>query len=189
MDYLITNWIALFALALSIISISISLHTHWKSIIKFKINTSSENYCFGFNWFDEYKIAVIHLLIENNSNTDVAISRIQLKINSKIYNATRCDLQDDYNKNGITLLDSTESNRGKALNLMSENILDNLRISSNGTTQGYAIFDVDQIIEKQELCNLIIFTPGKRFNADILIDPLPEHLSPIHPLTNSGKEQ
>ncbi|MBC3796462.1 hypothetical protein [Acetobacterium tundrae] len=182
MKYFFDNWIAIMALVLSITSISLSLHIYWKTVVKLKIAFADDNYCFGFNWYSEYKIAMSYLLIENNSNTDVSISGIELTMNSKTYRAGRIDVQDYRNKNGITLLTNDSSDQYILFNIRTENILDNTRIASNGKIEGYAIFHVDSIIEKQTSCEIRLITPGRSFSNIIILNPLPNNLVPINPL-------
>ncbi|HEY5557539.1 hypothetical protein [Acetobacterium sp.] len=182
MKYIFENWIAIIALTISVSSLALSLHGYWKTVIKLKIASTEDNYCFGFISYEKYRIVMSYLIIANNSNTDVSISGIELTLDSKTYRAGRCDVRDFRNSNGISLMDNDSSDKYFLFNIKTENILDNTRITSNGTIEGYAIFHVDSIIEKQTSCKITLITPGRSFSENIIINPLPNHLSPIHPL-------
>lgn len=175
-----SDWIALVALIISLLSLGLSLRNHWKSIIRLKI-TSNDNYCFSYSWHNKYKLAILDLVVENNSSTEVTLTKLTLRLSDKLYTADRLDIFDNTNKSGISLIKNGTFDEAIGLNVLTANILDNGRISSYGQTCGLAIFHIEKIISEPQECELTVFTPNKSFTAKVLVCPLPNNLSPAHP--------
>lgn len=172
-EFLIDNIFSICALLVSIGGFFLSYKSHKKSIVKLKISSLCKN-----NIFieaidnDPYNLIVIDLLIENNSSTEVDISKIKL-INKKYnYIASYIPMKDKLNPNGLSLVNN-DTNEIIRYNVSSENILINSRISSYGAIQGFALFyGADQIQDKEPF-KLVVDTPAKSFSTDIYINLCP----------------
>lgn len=184
-EFLHKNIISIAALLVSFLSFLISFSNHMKSKIKLKIISYNEdNLCFSFIWYKQYRVLIADLVIENNSTSDVTISKIKLLDNSKTFYADLFNISDCYNDDGLTLLDEDDDSIQMHLNLISENILNNKRIGSYDSIKGYAVFyDVD-LIEEPKDYKIVVETPAKSFYSKITVTPLPSHLHPIYPSTN-----
>ncbi|MEG2811731.1 MAG: hypothetical protein RR912_04360 [Clostridium sp.] len=180
-SYLKTNLLAIIALLISLSSLAISLRNLWKERINLKIsNDPSESFCFGFIYYDKYKLLFTKLDIINLSKTDTSINRIILIDNGKEIDASPYNIGDTHNENGITLYNTENPSRGVIYNLKSENLLNNLRISSNGHISGYVTFFDVNLISSEKEYTLIVKTPNKDFSTKIKCSPLPGNLKPKH---------
>lgn len=184
--FILDNSIELFALSISFISLALSLHSKFKERIKIKIDYNPEDsLCFGFIYYDIYKILFAKIDIVNLSNTPVSISKIYLKDSTgNTFISTSYDIGDSFNKNGITLYNKDDPSHGNLHNLKSENILNNLRLDSYGNLSGYAVFFNVEPIQTPTSFTIFIEVSNKTFSKNITISPLPDNLKPLHELTN-----
>ncbi|CAM2950378.1 hypothetical protein HAHI6034_05730 [Hathewaya histolytica] len=181
-NYIKNNLTALLALFVSIASFFLSFKNYIKSIVKFKISYDLENsYSLGFLWYQEYKLLIVDLTIENNSTSSVDISKIKLIDENNTYIASTIEISDKYNENGISLVNSPITSY-KPLNITSQNILNNPRVPSYGTLNGFAVFNNIEPLEESKSYTIIIHTPSKSFKKSIIINPLTGDFKPIHPL-------
>lgn len=181
-EYIIHNLTAFIALLVSISSFFLSLKNYRKSIVKFKLSYDTEySFSFGFIHYQPYKLLIVYLTIENNSSSDVDISRIKLIDGTKTYISSQIEVADTHNDNGISLLNSTK-HLCKPINITSENILKNSRISSYGVLSGYAVFENIEPLREPKNYKLFVETPSKSFSKKIVINPLLGEFQPIHPL-------
>ena len=184
--YILDNSLELFALTISFISLSLSLHSKFKERIKIKIDYSPEDsLCFEFVYYDKYKILFTNIDIVNLSNTPVSISKIYLKDSiGNTFISTPYDIGDSINENGMTLYNKDDPNHGTLHNLNSENILNNLRLDSYGKLNGYAVFFNVEPIKLPTSFTIFIEVSNKTFSKNITISPLPDNLKPLHELTD-----
>lgn len=182
MNYIKENLLSILALLISLASFGLSFKNHLKSNVKLKISSYSDNnFCLGFIWYKEYRLIIINLNIENNSTSAVDISRIKLSYDGDIYIASTVDIKDKLNKDGISLISDDHSSY-KAINIISENILNETRIDSYGTLSGFAVFHCNKLLKKPEKLILTVDTPSKSFSTEVLVNLCPEGYSPTHPL-------
>lgn len=187
MDYLAVNWIAILALIVSFSSLYISIKVYRKASVKLKISYDIEkSYCFGFNWYEKYELLICYLTIENLSTSNVSITKIKLLDNHLSSNATKLDIHDYYNDNGISLINfEGDDNLYIPININSENILKYTRIPSLGTVHGYAVFEGIHPIRESKDFKIIVDTPDGSFNTKVTINPLPKDFKPINPLNEN----
>lgn len=155
---------------------------HSESSAKLKISYDiSKSYNLFFYCNHEYKLAIINLILENKSTDSFDITKIKLIDGSKSYLATVPKIKDNYNENGITLINEDES-KFININILSENILKNTMISSHGVLSGYAVFENVEPITNTKSYKIIIETTSKVFKKEITINPLNNEFHPINPL-------
>lgn len=184
LEYLKANLIAIIALLISLAGFGLSFKNYLKSNVNLKISSNPDSsYCLGFMWYEKYKLIVIDLTIENKSTSAVDISRIRLIDNTNIYLASTISIEDRHNPNGISLL-SLDENSYIRINITSDNILNVTRIPSYGTTNGYAVFKIMELITEPKSYTLIVDTPYKSFKAKVLVNLCPEGFKPIVSLDN-----
>ncbi|WP_142414399.1 hypothetical protein [Hathewaya massiliensis] len=182
LKYITNNLTALLALIVSIASFVLSFKNYIKSIIKFKISYDSKNiYSLGFIWYQAYELLIVDLTIENNSTNSVDISRIKLIDENNTYIANTIEIADTHNKNGISLIDDAKK-LCKPINITSQNILNNTRIPSYGTLNGFAVFENIEPLKEAKSYTIIIDTPSKSFKKAITINPLTGDFKPLSPL-------
>ncbi|MDP4144497.1 MAG: hypothetical protein Q8936_08455 [Bacillota bacterium] len=182
MDYIKNNLIALSALIVSIESLLISLKNYLKSIVKLKISYNINNsYSLGFYWYEPYKLLIVDLAIENNSTSAADISFITLIDGNSSYLASKIELSDRHNSNGITLIND-DDNLYLPIDISTKNILNNPRVSSYGFLNGFAVFQNIEPLEAPRYYKIIVKTPSKSFKKKIKINPLNYKFQPIHPL-------
>ncbi|WP_368488474.1 hypothetical protein [Clostridium sp. BJN0013] len=176
------NILSIFALLISLISITISIKVYLRSKIDLKISSNSEdNFSIGFNLYKEYKLIILYLSISNNSTSAVDISQIRLVHSNKFYLASKIELADYYNSNGITLINSNSSEH-MLFDITTDNILNNPRIQSYGTIHGFAVFENVNLIQHPQKFKLIVDTPSKSFRTLVTVNPCPDNFHPINPL-------
>ncbi|NFT82520.1 hypothetical protein FDF64_08600 [Clostridium botulinum] len=182
LNYFKNNLISILAFLISLASFGISFKNYLKSNVKLKLSTiPNNNLCLGFVHYREYKLIIIDLTIDNNSTSSVNISRIKLVDGNNTYLANPININDRLNKNGISLISNNEDEY-MPINISTENILNNTRISSYGTLNGYAVFnDVDLIFAPKSF-KLIVDTPSKSFKTNVIVNLCPNGFKPLHPL-------
>ncbi|EKQ57814.1 MULTISPECIES: hypothetical protein [unclassified Clostridium] len=140
-----------------------------------------KSYCFGFFKDRDYNLAIVNLSIENTSTKSINISRIQLIDKDKSYLAANLKIRDEYNENGISLINEDESEFIN-INISSENILENTEISPHSILDGYAVFENIELINETKNYRIVIETPKATFEKEIAINPLNNELHPINNL-------
>jgi len=184
-EYIKNNLIAFLALLISILGFMLSYKNYLKSIVKLKLSYDVNNsFSLGFIWYNTYKLIIIDLTIENNSTSNVDISKIRLVDKEKTYLATKIEIADQYNKNGISLVKQVENidKSYQPINITTENILNNSRVSSYGTLNGFAVFQDIEPLKKPKTFKLVIDTPAKSFKKLVTINPHTGDYNPIHQL-------
>lgn len=181
---LFANIVSIIALIFSFLSLVLHFRSHIKENVKLKVSQIDENeaYCFAFTRYEKYQCLFFYVDISNPSKTDVSISRTTLLDKyGNTYTPSHYDIGDTYNENGLTLHHKDEQFQAHLFNLKSENILNNLRVPSNGNICGYLVFFNVPIIDKPEKYTLKIKTPNKSFKKSIVVNPLPDNLKTMHP--------
>ncbi len=183
-QFISDNLIDLLTLLVSSIGLFLSLIAILKERIKLKIEYNrEESFCFGFIFYEKYKMLFSSISIINLSKTPVSISKIYLKDSSgNIYESSKYDVGDSFSKNGISLYSREDESEIYIYNLESENILNNLRLDSNGVLKGYAVFFGVEPINKPTNFTLIVEASNKTFSKEITVSPLPPNLMPEHEL-------
>lgn len=182
LDYLKSNLLSIVAILISLAGFALSFKNYLKSNIELKISSyNNNNICVGFIWINEYRLIIIDVLIENNSSTDVNISRIRLVDDNHNYLANPISIKDMKNSNGITLIKNTHDEYIR-YNISSENIMNNCRISSYGTARGFAVFNDVDLISSPKNFTLIVDTPYKSFNTNVIVNLCPNEFCPLQPL-------
>ncbi|MGL5086066.1 MAG: hypothetical protein ACRC68_10200 [Clostridium sp.] len=183
-EYIKHNFLEFFAITISLISLSLSVHSKLKERVKLKINYDvEESFSFGFIFYNKYKILFTKIDISNLSKTSTTISKIYLHDSAgNKYSPSPYELNDRYNKNGLTLYNRNDPSVGSTYNLISENILNNLRVESHGNLSGYVVFFGIEPITNPTNFKLTIETPTKKVTKNILVSPLPDNLKPQHEL-------
>jgi hypothetical protein len=162
--------------------LSIKFKNYIESLPNLKISYDIlKSYCFGFYYYGEYKLAIVNLTLENISTNPIDITKINLIDGSKWYLATFPKIKDDYNENGIVLINEDET-KFIDINILSENIIKNTIVSPHGTLNGYAVFENVEPITNPKNYKIIIETPRKVFEKEIIINPLSNEFHPINPL-------
>lgn len=191
LQYLLDNWIALLALVISIPSCFLAIKSYFRSIPKLKIKNGRKNWLIGF--FDDssipHQIAISRLTIENTSTTDISISTIYLDINGVSFPATHPKYKDAHNDSGISISTDPSLRHGFTLNLTSENILNNLRIQSNGNISGFVVFEEIPIITEIISGKIVIEAPNKTYQYDITFEPMPDgYFTVLRPLSKKPRK-
>ncbi len=177
--------LSIFAICISFTSLLISVQKYRLSIPKLHY-TVDEDYSryIGFIWYEHYQLAIVKMFICNSSEQSIDIESISLTYNGKEYFADTCSLSDDYNSDGITLFSKGhEKMHCIYLNISSENLLNNRRINSYGTSSGFAVFYDFPQITSPVFCTLTLTFPNrKKYKKAIMVHPLDDDFHPIHPL-------
>lgn len=134
-----------------------------RSIANLKISCDNcKNY-----YYDEGKLAIINLTVENKSTSSVNITGIKLTDESKSYSATFPKMLDTHNENEIYM------------NISSKNIPKYINISSHGVINGYAAFENIGLITKAKGYKLVIETPSRIFKKKITINSINSWFQPV----------
>ena len=164
--------ISILALVVASLSLYISYRNYRKSLIKLKI-FSDESYSLGFTFYEPYEALIVQTKIINKSASSFSIQSASIIFKTVEYEATYLDVYDAFNKNGITLL-LRNTNKGRYLNIKTENILSKQRIDPYGVINGYFTFRGFPLITKDETVTLKVKTPTKTFKKNIIVSPLPD---------------
>ena len=179
-----TDVIALIALAIALFDLVLHAFEFWRERTGLRISQVTDDYAysFGFIWYQTYECLFFKLRIENKTKTPVTVSRFFLEDSKgKTYEPSMYELSDHYNEKGMSLLYRDNSRMYEAVNLKTENLLNDLRIVDHGCNAGYLLFYGVPVIEKQtETFILHVHTPNKRYKERILIKKLPDNLKPYH---------
>lgn len=164
--------IFLIFLTVDIFVLIFKLKNYSESAVNIKISYDIfKSYYFGFYLHSKYKLASIYLTIENTSTNSIDITKIQLIDKSKSYLATFPQIKDDYNKNGIFLIKDYDEIKFIIKNILSENILNNTNLPPKGVLNGYAVFENIELISNSKNYKIVIETPNKIFEKEIIINP------------------
>ena len=172
-EFLKNNIFSIFALLISIGSFFISFSNYKKSNVKLRISSFCQNNIFvNAIESDPYNLIIIDLVIENNSNTSIDISRIKLINEKHDYLADIVNMTDKFNSTGISLI-QPDTNEIIRYSVVSKNILNNPRIESYGVVKGFALFYGTKQLEDKENFKLVVDTPQRSFSTKIYVNLSP----------------
>lgn len=183
LDFTVTTdtFIALTALIFSLVDLYLHIH---KERIRFRIrqDSSEPSYNFSFVMFKRYHCAFFRVSIENLSSSPATISRFVLHGPGDLsVPAVEYNLSDHYNKNGISLFDRHDTNKGQMYNLRSENLLNHLRFEPHDSASGYLVFfDVPTITAESQKYTLHTYVGSKHYRTRLIATKLPDDLKPLH---------
>ena len=135
-------------------------------IANLKISYNIEKSCY----LKENKLAVINLTIENKSANSTSILTIKLINGSKSYFAAYPKMQDadQYTSYEDEIKPTNDDEfEFNDRDILSENILKNVKLSKHAVLNGYAIFENVETMDNSKCYKIIVETPGKTFKKEI----------------------
>lgn len=152
--------------------LAFKLKNHLDATPNIKISYDNfKSYCVNFFKDNDCSLIIISLLLENTSTKPIDIINIKLVDGDKSHSAATPKTVDSYNEEEISLINEDESELIN-INVSSENILKNTAINSHDTLNGYAVFENIETVNNSDAYKIVIETPRKTFEKEIVITSL-----------------
>jgi hypothetical protein len=184
-NFVRNNLVQWLALCLSVANLILYLRTMRKEQVKLKIKQiEPENtaYYFPYVWFEKISCMFFKISIDNISKSETSISNITaIDSCGNEFSPKMFERHLPLSKGDKLLIHQVgDKDRAYSYELASENLLNNLRVLSYGNISGFLYFEnVGTLSKDSEPLTLIIDTPSKQFEQEIVIKKLPSNMFPV----------